>query len=205
MATRLEAEKWTIDTFLRQIVRDEDSVELFAFNNTVHQMLPIDYNWRHVFRTIKNLKPQGETALYDAVSKAAQWLIEDRRPARHVIILLSDGEENASKTNLDQTLTLLLKAGAAVYSVNDGDDQASDVAMQGESLLKRLAVSTGGTYLHAAFDGDVGTAFGRIRNELRSQYAIAYKPSDRSAQGFQYLNVLAGKLYVHCRTGYYAK
>lgn len=204
MATRFDAEKWTINLFLREVIRHEDLVELFAFNNKIRAMLPVHYNWRQVSRQVKKMKPRGETALYDAVTAAAQWLQQDQRPARRIIILLTDGEENASKTTLDATLGTLLKTGAAVYSVNDGDDLDSNVGQQGETTLKLLALSTGGAYHRAAFDGDVGTAFGKIRKELRSQYAIAYRLSDRSVPGFHYLEVLAGKLYVHCRSGYYA-
>jgi VWFA-related protein len=117
---------------------------------------------------------------------------------------MSDGEENASKTNLDATISTLLKTEATVYAVNDGDDTDSKTGKEGETTLKQLASATGGAYSRAAFSGDVGSAFGKIRKELRSQYAIAFKPSDHSLHGFHYLEVLAGKLHVHCRSGYYA-
>jgi hypothetical protein len=51
-------------------------------------------------------------------------------------------------------------------------------AKQGESILKRLADETGGNYLQAGVNGDLSGAFGKIRRELRSQYALFYRPSD---------------------------
>jgi hypothetical protein len=61
--------------------------------------------------------------------------------------------------------------------------------------------------LHATSDGDVGHALGKIRRELRSQYALGYRPSNLSQAGlFHHLQVLAPPaLRVHCRIGYYAR
>lgn len=205
MTSRLDAEKWTIASFLGEVVRHEDSITLFAFSDSVRAVVPIRYNWRQVSRQLKNIKPGGETALFDAVTAAAQHLQQDPRPARHIIIILSDGEENASRANLESTVSALLKAETTVYAINDGDDIDSSVGEQGETTLKSLASASGGAYSRAAFSGDVGSAFGKIRKELRSQYAIAFKPSDHSQRGFHYVQVLAGKLHVHCRSGYYAR
>jgi Ca-activated chloride channel homolog len=204
ITAQFDMEQATIREFLKQATRPADSVELFAFNQRVQFVTPIQGNWKEVSRRLKKLKPDGETALFDAVSFASQWLDQDSRPARRVIILVTDGEENASKTTLDETIVQVLRAEATVYAVNVVDYPMDNEGKNGVKILKAMSDATGGTYLRSAQNGDVGRAFGRIQRELRSQYAIAYKPSNLTEQLFHRLRVIASRnLRVRCRTGYY--
>ncbi len=205
MGERFEAEQATIAEFVHNVVRFEDSVKLLAFNTSIRAATSIHYNWRHVAGQVKKLKPVGDTALFDAVSTAALQLQQNDRPARRVIILISDGEENSSHTTLQDAVALLLKTEAVVYAVNAGDDEDSLAGRQGASNLRALADATGGAYLQSTESGDIHSAFSKIRKELRSQYALAYKPTALAAQSFHDLKVIAHNLRVRCRTGYYAK
>lgn len=201
---QFDMERSTIRQFLKQATRPSDSVELFAFNQRVQFVAPIQNDWKQVSRRVKTLKPAGETALFDAVSTAAQWLGQDPQPARRIIILVTDGEENSSKTTLTDTIAQVLRAETTVYCVNVVDYPIDDQAKSGVDVLKKLSDATGGAYLRASQNGDVGHAFGRIQRELRSQYAIAYKPSNATAHLFHRLRVIASRnLRVRCRTGYY--
>jgi len=205
---RFQAEQHTIETFLRQVTRPQDSVALFAFNQHVQLAVPVLNNWRAISHRVRKLKPTGETALYDAVTAASQWLAQDPHPARHIIILISDGEENASQTTLEATIADVLKSETTVYPVNvvSHYSESTENGKLGTAVLKQLSDATGGTYLRADADGDVGAAFRRIRRELRSQYAVAYKPSNLAGQFFHSLKVIATRnLRVRCRTGYYAR
>jgi Ca-activated chloride channel homolog len=205
VTARYEAERNSITQFIQQTIKHADAVTLFAFNDAVRVIAPINYNWRNLSKRLKHIKPQGNTALYDAVTSAAERLSDNDRPARRIIIVVSDGEENQSRGTLDETIAAVTKAEAVVYSVNDGDDVDTDPGKQGETVLTTLAQSTGGAYFHASEDGEIGSAFSKIRKELRSQYALAYKPSDLSVAGFHALKVLVGNLKVRCRRGYYVE
>ena len=205
VGSRFDAEHHAITQFLHQTIRHEDTAVLFAFNQSIRVIAPINYNWREVSRRLKKVKPEGETALYDAVSTAADHLAQNPWPARRIIILVSDGEENRSQTSLADATAAILRADAVVYSVNAGDDDDTDAGKQGAEVLRELAQSTGGNYFRASMNGDVGSAFSKIRKELRSQYALAYKPSDLVGTQFHAVRVVAGSLLVRCRRGYYAK
>lgn len=201
---QFDMERATIRDFLKQATRPADTVELFAFNQRVRMIAPIQNDWKRISQQVKKLKPDGETALFDAVSVASDWLTQDPTPARRVIILVTDGEENASKTTLDDTVTQVLRAETTVYAVNVVEYPVDTEAKGGVEILRRLSDATGGAYLRAAANGDIGHAFGRIQRELRSQYAIAYKPSNVTEQLFHRLRVIASRnLRVRCRTGYY--
>lgn len=204
ITAQFDMEQATIRDFLKQATRPADLVELFAFNQRVQFAAPIQGDWKEVSHRLKKLKPDGETALFDAVSFASQWLDQDPRPARRVIVLVTDGEENASKTTLDETIVGVLRAEATVYTVNVVDYPVDNEAKNGVKILKAISDATGGAYLRSAQNGDVGRAFGRIERELRSQYAIAYKPTNLTEQLFHRLRVIASRnLRVRCRTGYY--
>lgn len=204
ITSQFEMERGTIRDFLQQGTRPADSVELFAFNQSVRLVAPIQGDWKRISKKVKRLKPDGETALFDAVSDASEWLAQDPRPARRIIILLTDGEENASKMTLDDTVTQVLRAETTVYAVNVVEYPVDREGERGVEILKRLSDATGGAYLRAAQNGDLGHAFRKIQRELRSQYAIAYKPSNLTEQLFHRLRVIASRnLRVRCRTGYY--
>lgn len=199
-------EQGTIAEFLKSATRTTDSVELFAFNQRVEFAAPVTNNWKEVSHRVRKLKPDGETALYDAVVQASQFLAQDPRPARRIIILISDGEENRSHISLDDTISQVLKNETTVYSVDVLNSPYDDDGKQGAEILNRLSDATGGAYLHANEDGGVGSAFSKIRRELRSQYALAYKPTNLTEQFFHRLRVIASRnLRVRCRTGYYTK
>ena len=205
---RFVAEQGALKTFVKTIVRPSDSVALLAFNQRIELMAPVhkNENWKQISHRVKKLSPDGETALFDAVCGAVQWLAEDRGQARRVIILVTDGEENSSKVSLPQTIETALKAEVSIYSVNVSYETLGDDAQRGEQILKELSEGTGGAYLRSDSDGDVGWAFNKIRRELRNQYALAYKPLDLAAQSFHRVLVLAPRnLKVHCRPGYYVK
>ena len=106
---------------------------------------------------------------------------------------------------MDTTINDALKANAAIYSVNVNVESISDEAKQGVAALKHLAEATGGAYLDDP-EHNVAGSFGKIRRELRSQYALAYKLSNPGVRTFHHLQVLvAHRMRVHCRTGYYVK
>lgn len=207
VAYRFATEQSTIRSFIRTIARPTDSVNVFAFNDNVQMISRVNNNWKAISKRIKKLKPKGNTAIYDAIVEAADSLRKDDRPSRRMIIVITDGEENDSVYSLDSSIAHALKAECAVYAVNvnpaieyDGD------AKEGERVLKRLTDATGGNYFRSDTDGDVSRAFNKIRHELRSQYALAYKPSNIADAAFHHIQVIAQrKLHVHCRSGYYVR
>jgi VWFA-related protein len=202
VAHRIDAEMRAIKLFLKQVSRPLDSVMLFAFNQNIQLRSPVTNNWNVTARLVKDLQPAGETALYDAVSVASKWLALDHGPARNIMILVSDGEDNKSRTTIDGTISDAWNAEAAIYSVNVGNKNVSVEAKRGAAILTHLAEATGGAYL----DYPIAGAFDKIRQELRSQYALAYKLANPGVRTFHRLQVLAANRWrVHCRSGYYVR
>jgi VWFA-related protein len=200
IAYQFDAEKRAIKSFLKAVARPSDSVMLFAFNQNVQLTSPVTNNWNETARRVKGLDPGGETALYDAVSDASHWLALDHGPARRIMILVSDGQENKSRTSMDTTISNALNAEAAIYSVNVSKEKVSDEAKRGATILKHLAEATGGAYFEYPENNAIAGAFDKIRRELRSQYALAYSLSNPGVRTFHRLQVLvANRRRVHCR------
>ena len=208
VAFRFDAEKGAIKSFLKNVAQASDSVMVFAFNQNIQLRSAVksNRNWDDTARHLKHLSPEGETALYDAVLDASQWLGSDNGPPRRIMILITDGEENKSKATIGAAITSALKAEASIYSMNVSQDTSSQEGEQGTAILKQLADATGGAYLVVRDDNNFGGAFNKIRRELRSQYALAYKPTNPGFRTFHYLQVIVPRqLRVHCRSGYYVK
>jgi Ca-activated chloride channel family protein len=203
---RFSEEQWALNAFLKATTRPSDAVTAFAFNQDIQLVSPVTDNWKQISRRIKKLKPDGDTALFDAVSSASRWLAEDPRPARRIVILVTDGEENSSKGTLDSAISDALRAEAAIYSVNVGDEGSDSYSRAGANTLRRLSDATGGSYLRAAPGHDVRSAFTKIKHELRSQYLLGYRPSNLADALFHQVHVVASSdLRVRCRFGYFVK
>lgn len=207
VAYRFGTEQSTIKSFIHTIARSTDSVKILAFNDQVQLISRVNNNWKAISRRIKKMKPKGNTAIYDAIVEAADSLRKSDVPSRRMIIVITDGEENHSAYTLDSSIAHALRAECAIYAVNVSPAiEYDDDAKQGQRVLKQLTDATGGRYFRSDPDGDLSRAFGKIRRELRSQYVLAYKPSDLAAGAFHHIQVIAHrKLHVRCRSGYYVR
>jgi VWFA-related protein len=148
----------------------------------------------------------GQTALYDAVAEGLEELRAANRD-RKVLIVVSDGGDNASKHKLNDILTLVRQSNAILYTLGIFDNQDDD---RNPAVLKRLAKETGGeAFLPKSLD-DVTPICERIASDIRNQYTIAYIPTNRKRDGtYRAVQVKAstrayGHIVVRTRTGYFA-
>jgi VWFA-related protein len=205
VAYQLATECDAVELFLKEVASPLDSVTLFAFNRSIQLRSPVTNNWNTIAKLLKDLHPRGETALYDAVSEASQWLALDNGSVRRVMILVSDGQDNESTSTIDTTISNALNAEAIIYSVHVRGEEVDQEAKRGATILKQLAEATGGAYLDYRID-TIARAFEEVRLDLRSQYALAYQLPNPGMGTFHRLRVLvANHRKVRCRSGYYVK
>ena len=207
---RFGFEKQAAAAFLKKILRPQyDLGMVIGFNQHVHLAQGATNDPRRLKEGLNHLKVGGETAVFDAVRTASQQLmkVHDTQPNRRAIIVISDGEDNRSKIALQDAITAALHADAVVYVLSTNPELSVSLAEQGDRSMTQLAESTGGRLLRAGQDDDVKSAFSKIAQELRSQYAISYKPALNSPDGlFHHLIVLGPKkLHIYHRMGYFAR
>jgi Ca-activated chloride channel family protein len=150
--------------------------------------------------------PGGETALYDAVVAALEHVKKGNRDKK-VLIVISDGGDNASKHKLAEIRALAGQLDVIIYTIGIFDEQDAD---RNPGVLKRLAQDTGGEAFLPASLKDVVPICERIARDIRNQYSIAYIPTNRNRDGsYRVIQVKAtapgrGRLQVRTRTGYFA-
>jgi len=155
---------------------------------------------------LSKIAANGETALYDAVAAALEHLKQGNRDKK-VLIVISDGGDNASKHKLTEIIALIGQPDATFYTIGIFDEQDSD---RNPGVLKRLAKDTGGEAFLPESLKDVVPICERIAHDIRSQYTIAYVPTNRNRDGsYRVIKVQAsapgrGHLLVRTRTGYFA-
>ena len=148
----------------------------------------------------------GMTALYDAMAAALEHLKKGNRDKK-VLIVVSDGGDNASKHNLAQIKTIAGQSDAIIYTIDISVVEDPD---RNPGALKQLAKDTGGDAFLPESVGDVLPICERIARDIRNQYTIAYSPTNRKQDGtYRVIQVRAGapgrgRVFVRTRAGYNA-
>ncbi|HEY3442339.1 MAG TPA: VWA domain-containing protein [Paludibaculum sp.] len=186
--------------------------EMFVVNFNEHVSLGLPESTRFTNRpdelenAILKTPADGMTALYDAVSVALGRLQTGGREKK-VLIVISDGGDNASKRKLAEALTMAAKSSALVYTVGIFDEDDPD---RNPGVLNRLARATGGeAYMPDNFSA-LPAVCERIARDIRHQYTIGYVPANPAQRGaYRAIRVVAaaagaGKLSVRARDGYVA-
>jgi Ca-activated chloride channel family protein len=195
--------------FLTQIVRPKfDRAFVLGFDSTAEVTQDFTDEAEKLTRGVHLLRPGGGTALYDAVYYACRDKLmktKSNTPLRRAIILLSDGEDNQSRVTREEAIEMAQRAEVIVYAISTN---VSGVKQRGDKVLERISEATGGRAFFPFKIEDVADAFHDIQDELRSQYAVAYKPADFQPDGrFRTIQIAAlrdKKLRVRARQGYYA-
>ena len=150
------------------------------------------------------LAARGRTAFHDALAEAVGEVGRGRYE-RKVLIVLSDGGDNASKLSLDQAFDRVLASNVVIYSIALIDPLALD---KNPKALRRLADGTGGLAFEPANVSVVSRAFQSIAHDIRSRYTVAYAPPDSKTDGrLRRVRVVIESpgrtgLKVRTRTGY---
>lgn len=155
---------------------------------------------------LSRVAANGETALYDAIAIALEHLKNGDRDKK-VLIVVTDGADNASKHTFNEIMALVGQPGVIIYTIGVFDDQDAD---RNPGVLKRLAKETGGESFLPESLADVTPICERIARDIRNQYTIAYVPKNRKHDGaYRIIQVKAsapgyGRLSVRTRNGYFA-
>ena len=157
---------------------------------------------------VQKIIPGGSTSLYDAIFEAVVRGLAGQS-GRKVIVILSDGLDNTSHISLAKTLEAAQKNDVTIYAISTNGIDASDPRDRktGDANLDELTKETGGRALFPSKVEALTRSFLRVCDELRSQYSLAYGPTNAKRDGtYRRIRIVAaGKRHtVRCRHGYYA-
>jgi Ca-activated chloride channel family protein len=163
-------------------------------------------------RGLSHLDSKGTTAMYDAVAASADELANHGKLPRQVLLVITDGADNASRLNLEQAIRRVQNLGGpVVYTIGLLFGVDKDESEHARTALEKLSQETGGIAYFPRSLQDVDGIAVEVARDIRDQYTIGYhstKPA--SLGGYRVLSVEAsapkrGKLIVRTRKGYYAK
>jgi VWFA-related protein len=188
----------------------QDQMFVVNFNEKVSFGLP-DYTLftdqvAQLEVALSRIASNGETALYDAIAVALEHLRKGTRDKK-VLIVISDGGDNASQHKLADIMALAGQPDAIIYTIGIFDEQDAD---RNPGVLRRLAKDTGGEAFLPKSLKDVAPICERIAHDIRNQYTLAYVPTNKKRDGaYRVIQVKAsapgrGQLLVRTRTGYFA-
>ena len=209
MRPRLAEVAAAAQTFVRSS-NPEDQVFVVNFNEKVSLGLPSLLRFTNktaiLEYAITTAPAGGQTALYDAIAKALEELQAGSRDKK-VLIVISDGGDNARARNLTQLMTLAGQSRAVIYTIGlyDESDPTRNLGM-----LRRLAQTTGGEAYFPEELSEVVAICARIARDIRHQYTVGYVPTNLSGDGAQHaIRVVAqrkgnDRLTVRTRTSYVA-
>ncbi|HYJ47860.1 MAG TPA: VWA domain-containing protein, partial [Pyrinomonadaceae bacterium] len=154
---------------------------------------------------------QGSTAIWDAIWVTSDEILSQTSDkTRRAIILLTDGQDTSSRKQMDEAIDRALKSDAVIYSIGIGDEYYSGI---NKGSLRKISERTGGRAFFPEDESELRAAFAQIQEELRSQYLIAYSPTNKSKDGsfrkvqIEIVNPELRKqnLRLTYRQGYFAK
>jgi VWFA-related protein len=161
---------------------------------------------------LSHIDSKGGTALYDAVVASADQLAKGAKRTKQVLLVITDGEDNASVMSLEQTIQRIQALqGPVVYSIGllFKDEGGGREARRAKRALQMLSTETGGVAFFPSSLGEVDQIAAEVARDIRNQYTLGYHSTKPFTQGgYRLVKVEAhapgmGKLTVRTKTGYY--
>jgi Ca-activated chloride channel family protein len=159
----------------------------------------------------QNPTNQGGTAIWDAIWVTADEILSQTSDkTRRAIILLTDGYDTTSRKKMDDALDRAIKSDAIIYSIGIGDEYMMGI---NKGTLRRVSERTGGRAFFPEDESELRAVFAQIQIELRSQYLVAYSPTNKNRDGsFRKVQIEIAdpelrkqNLKMTYRQGYFAK
>ncbi len=207
---RPSVNKSALDLVAASNPHDEAFVVNFSDEAFIDQEFTSDIN--KLRDGLSHIDSRGGTALYDAVVASADKLVADAKRPKQVIVLITDGEDNASTLNLEQTIRRVQElSGPVIYTIGllFGDEMSHAEVRHARRALEMLSTETGGLAFFPKSMEDVDQIAAEVARDIRSQYTLGYHSTKPTTEpGFRRVLVTAGakgnnKLTVRTRTGYF--
>ncbi len=194
--------------FMQSVMRPrEDRIMLVSFDSTAELVSDLSNDMKTLEQGVKNMRPGGGTALYDAIYFACKeklMMDQPRDKFRRAMVVISDGNDTESRVSRDQALEMAQRADVVVYAISTNITRDDN---DGDKVLRYLTEETGGQAFFPFKIEDLDQSFENIANELRHQYNIFYRPEPLKTDGLFHPVTVKPKrkdLVVRARKGYYA-
>jgi len=196
-----------IEFFDSTLIQGKDRALVITFDSGIDLIQDYTDDTEKLSKSIRTMRAGGGTSLYDAIYLAAARKLA-QQTGRRIMVVISDGDDNSSRVSMTEALETVQRNDVVIYTIStNSTGMGGEKKGRGDKVLKRFAEETGGRMFSPFKFEDLDSNFRNISEELRLQYALAYRPANLVADGtFRKIRVEpADKRYiVRARNGYYA-
>jgi len=191
---------------------DEEFLVDFSFEAYIDQDFTSDVS--KLAQGLTYIKSSGGTAMYDALVASADYLTKNAKHPKQVLVIVTDGEDNASSATLEQAIRRIQDLdGPVIYSIGllFGEDTDKRESRHARRVLEQISEETGGQAYFPKSLKEVDGIAAEVAQDIRTQYTIGYRSTDPPSNGgYRQVHVEAkgkgfGKLTVRTRAGYFPK
>ena len=205
---------------------EQAALDLIKLSNKEDEAFVVDFSWEAFIdqdftsdidklrQGLSYIKSSGGTAIYDALVASADYLTKNAKHPKQVLLVVTDGEDNASTASLEQAIRRIQDLdGPVIYSVGllFGEETDKRESRHAKRVLETLSEQTGGAAYFPRSLKEVDPIAAMVAQDIRTQYTIAYHSTKSpTLGGYRQVHVEAkaknmGKLSVRTRTGYYPR
>jgi VWFA-related protein len=186
----------------------QDEVFIVNFNDEWYLDVPFTDDIHKMEQGIAKIDSRGGTAMRDAISASLDYMREKAKKDKKVLLVITDGNDNASNTSLEKIVGRSNQSDTLVYAIGLFAEEEKHDAAKARRALSELTTATGGVAFYPKDVSEVQALAVEIAHDIRSQYTIEYTPSIQELDGsYRQIKVTAdgpGKPVVRTRSGYYA-
>ena len=186
----------------------DDEVFIVNFNDDAFLDVPFTNDLHKMEQGLARIDSRGGTAMRDAVNMSLDYINKQAKKDKKVLLVITDGNDNASNIGLEKVVLRANQADTLVYSIGLFTEEEKREASKAKRALNELTGATGGLSFYPKDLGDVQSQALEIAHDIRNQYTIAYSPTIQELDGsYRQIKVTVdgpGKPTVRTRTGYYA-
>ena len=201
METSLGEAQQAALAFFTDVVTPKDRAALITFNDRPRLRAKLTNDLQALGGGLAGIKAERGTALYDSVVFALFYF--NGVSGQRAVVVLSDGDDESSRFDLQQTLEVARRAGVTIYGIGIGPGAAEQEA---HDAITRLAEETGGRAFFVAAAAELGAIYRSIEEELRSKYLLVYQSTNaKPSREFRKVEVKVAEpgLEAHTLRGYY--
>jgi len=189
----------------------DDEVFIVNFNDDAYIDNPGNKDFltdiKEMQEALTRIDSRGGTAMRDAIAKSIEWLKKAHKEKK-VLVVVTDGVDNASSISLEDLVRDARQSEVLIYSVGLLTEEEKRSASSAKRQLNALAEATGGLTYYPKEVSEVDPIAHQVARDIRSQYTIAYKPTNEALDGsYRKIKVTVkapGNPVPRTRTGYYA-
>lgn len=163
---------------LQRLVRPNEDKAFWAnFNEEIWIDAQLTDNMDHLREAASKLDARGGTALFDSLKSSCDYLASSKMP-RRALILISDGDDTASRFNEKDVAKELPRCGAVLYVVST----APADALSHESLLRSFVDETGGLFFRPTSEQEIAQALEAVEDDIRHQFLFSFVPTSHDGK-----------------------